>query len=133
MPAHSFTPASIRAPYGRYAHGREVPASWRMLLISGQLGVRPDDTIPQDVGAQTRLCFDAVDAVLAEAGMRPEHAMRITAYLTDIAYRLEYMAVRDRWLSDVPAAQLPASTLLVVAGLARPEFKVEVEVIAAAP
>ena len=133
MRPRSYVPPSIRAPFGRYSHGMEVPAGWRLLLLSGQLGLTPDDEIPQDAGAQADLCFAALGATLAEAGMGPEHVVRVNAYLTDVAYREAYMAARDRWLKDVPEDSLPASTLLIVAGLVRPEFKVEVEVTAAAP
>ena len=48
-------------------------------------------------------------------------------YRADLAYRTEYMAVRDAWAADPP----PASTLLVVKGLALPACKVEIEAIAA--
>ena len=53
--------------------------------------------------------------------------VRINAYVTDRAHLRPYMDVRDRLFSS-PA---PASTLMIVSGFARPEFKVEVEVIAA--
>ena len=53
--------------------------------------------------------------------------VRINAYVTDRAHLGAYMAVRDRLFAD-PA---PASTLMIVSGFARPEFKVEIEVIAA--
>ena len=56
-----------------------------------------------------------------------ENVVRINAYVTDRAYLRPYMDVRDRLFSD-PA---PASTLMIVSGFARPEFKVEVEIIAA--
>jgi len=54
--------------------------------------------------------------------------VRINAYVTDRQYLQPYMAVRDRLFSD-PA---PASTLMIVSGFAREEFKVEIEVVAAA-
>jgi enamine deaminase RidA (YjgF/YER057c/UK114 family) len=133
MTLRSFAPASIRPPFGRYSHGMEIPAGWRLLLLSGQLGITAQDTVPEDAGAQADLCFAALGATMAEAGMGPEHVVRVNAYLTDVSAREAYMAARDRWLKDVPQACMPASTLLIVAGLVRPEFKVEVEVTAAAP
>ena len=56
---------------------------------------------------------------------------RINAFVTDRTHMKGYMAARDRWLSGV--VRLPASTLVIVAGFTRPEFKVEVEVTAAIP
>lgn len=121
------TPKSIKPPFARYSHGVEVPAGGRLVLCSGQVGIEADDSIPEDAGAQAELCFANIAAILAEAGLGLEDIVRINAYVTDRAYLRDYMAVRDRLFSD-PA---PASTLMIVSGFARPEFKVEVEVIAA--
>jgi enamine deaminase RidA (YjgF/YER057c/UK114 family) len=121
-------PKSIRPPFARYSHGIEVPPGKRLVLCSGQLGIAPDDSIPEEAGAQAELCFANIATILAEAGMGLENVVRINAYVTDRAYLRPYMDVRDRLFSD-PA---PASTLMIVSGFARPEFKVEVEVIAAA-
>ena len=120
-------PASIRPPFARYSHGIEVPAGKRLVLCSGQLGAGPDDSVPEDVGAQAELCFANVAAILAEAGMGLNAVARINAYVTDRAHMQGYMAVRDRLFAGTP----PASTLMIVSGFTRPEFKVEIEVIAA--
>ena len=122
------TPKSIRPPFARYSHGVEVPAGRRLVVCSGQLGIGPDDSIPEDAGAQAELCFSNIVAVLAEAGLGLEDLVRINAYVTDRAHMKPYMDVRDRLVGDPP----PASTLMIVSGFARPEFKVEIEVIAAA-
>ncbi len=122
------TPKTIKPPFARYSHGVEVPAGKRLVLCSGQVGIRPDDSIPEDAGAQAELCFSNIAAILGEAGLSLSDVVRINAYVTDRAYLRAYMDVRDRLFSD-PA---PASTLMIVSGFARPEFKVEIEVIAAA-
>jgi enamine deaminase RidA (YjgF/YER057c/UK114 family) len=121
-------PKSIKPPFARYSHGVEVPAGKRLVLTSGQLGIGPDDTVPDDAGAQAELCFANIAAILGEAGMTLADIVRINAYVTDRAYMKPYMAVRDRVVADPP----PASTLMIVGGFTRPEFKVEIEVIAAA-
>ena len=121
------TPKTIKPPFARYSHGVEVPAGKRLLLCSGQLGIGLDDAVPDDVGAQAELCFGNIAAILAEAGLGLKDIVRINAYVTDRDCLKPYMAVRDRLFSD-PA---PASTLMVVSGFARPEFKVEIEVTAA--
>jgi len=123
----ALTPKSIRPPFAKYSHGVEVPAGKRLVLCSGQLGVGPDDAIPEDAGAQAELCFANIAAILAEAGMALKDVARINAYVTDRAYMKPYMEVRDRLVADPP----PASTLMIVSGFTRPEFKVEIEVIAA--
>ena len=125
----AITPVSIRPPVARYSHGVEVPAGHRLVFCTGQLGISPEGKIPDDVGEQTVLCFQNVAAILSEAGLKLSDIVRINAFVTDRAHLGPYMAVRDRVVGDPP----PASTLMIVSGFARPEFKVEVEVIAAGP
>ncbi|TGP26124.1 MULTISPECIES: RidA family protein [unclassified Mesorhizobium] len=120
-------PQSIKPPFARYSHGVEIPAGKRIVLCSGQLGIAPDDAVPEDAGAQTELCFKNIAAILSEAGLTLNDVVRINAFVTDRAHLQAYMDVRNRLFSD-PA---PASTLMIVSGFARSEFKVEVEVIAA--
>lgn len=124
-------PQSISPPFARYAHGVEVPAGYRLIFTSGQLGLSPDGTVPSDEGAQADICFANIDAILAEAGAGRSDVVRINAFVTDRAFMAGYMAARDRWLADV--SRLPASTLMIVNGFTREEFRVEVEVIAAVP
>lgn len=123
-------PAGIFPPFAAYAHGVEVPAGWRVVLASGQLGISSGGDIPEGVEEQAGLCFANVDAILAEAGMTARDVVRINAYVTDRSCLAGYMAARDAWIGETDAP--PASTLMIVVGFARPEFKVEVEVTAAA-
>jgi enamine deaminase RidA (YjgF/YER057c/UK114 family) len=122
-------PASIRAPFARYSHGVEVPAGQRLVFCSGQLGIAADGNVPDDARAQADLCFANIAAILGEAGMTLGDIVRINAYVTDRAHMQGYMQSRDAHVADPP----PASTLVIVSGFTRPEFKVEIEVVAAAP
>ncbi len=122
-----FVPAAVRRPFARYSHAVEVTAGARLLLTSGQLGIAPDDAIPEGVEEQAELCFAAIAACLEEAGMEPADIVRLNAYVTDRAHMAGYMAARDRFIADPP----PASTLMIVSGFTRPEFKVEIEALAA--
>ncbi len=123
------TPDDIRTPFARYSHAIEVPEGYRLVFCSGQLGIGPDESIPPDTGAQAELCFSNVRSVLNAAGLGLADIVRINAYVTGREHLQPYMAVRDRLFSD-PA---PASTLMIVSGFARPEFTVEIEVVAAGP
>ncbi len=123
------TPASLHPPFAKYSHGMEVPAGWRIVFASGQLGITKDKHVPEDAAGQAELCFEAVGDILKSAGMGFRDIVRINAFVTDRAYLKEYMAVRDRYVVDPP----PASTLMIVSGFAAEIYKVEVEVIAAAP
>lgn len=120
-------PKSIRAPFACYSHAVEVPAHARWLVCSGQLGISANDQIPESAEAQAVLCFEAIKACLAEADMSFGDMVRINGYITDRAYMAPYMAVRDRYAALPP----PASTVIIVSGFTRAEFKVEVEIIAA--
>ncbi|MBO3761955.1 Rid family hydrolase [Ciceribacter sp. L1K22] len=122
-----FNPPSVRKPFGHYNHGVMVPPGASLLVTSGQLGIRPDDSIPADVSGQAELCFEAIKAILDEAGMSFADVIRISAFVTKREDFGPYMAVRDRYTMDPK----PVSTLIVVGGFTRPEFLVEVEVTAA--
>jgi len=120
-------PKGIRAPFARYSHAVEIPAAATWLFCSGQLGISASDQIPENVEEQAVLCFEAIGACLAEARMEFADIVRINAYVTDRVHMGPYMAVRDRYVALPP----PASTLMIVTGFTRPEFKVEVEAIVA--
>jgi enamine deaminase RidA (YjgF/YER057c/UK114 family) len=121
------TPAAMPAPFARYSHAVEIPAGARLLFCSGQLGLGADGMVPDSAEAQADLCFAAIGHMLAEAGMDMSDIVRINAFVTDRSHMAGYMASRDRHVASPP----PASTLMIVSGFTRPEFKVEVEVVAA--
>ena len=126
----ALTPPGIHPPFGAYSHGIEARAS-RLVATSGQLGIRPDGTIPATVEEQAATCLAAIGAILAEAGLERRHVLRLSAFVTRREHMAGYMAERDRWLAGV--APRPASTLVVVSGFTRTEFLVEVEALAAGP
>jgi 2-iminobutanoate/2-iminopropanoate deaminase len=123
------TPIGIRPPFARYSYGVEIPPGSRILVCSGQLGVAPDDNVPATIEEQTHLCFRNIEAVLKEARLSFADLVRINSFVTSRDHLKGYMSVRDLYIGDPP----PASTLMIVSGFSRPEFLVEVEVIAAAP
>ncbi|WP_108663415.1 RidA family protein [Acuticoccus kandeliae] len=123
------TPNTIRRPFANYAHAVEIPAGMRLLVLSGQLGIGPDDAVPADAEGQAALCFANIDAILKEAGADKSAIVRLNAYVSGREHLAGYMAARDRYVAD-PA---PASTLMVVTGFAREAFFVEVEALAALP
>jgi 2-iminobutanoate/2-iminopropanoate deaminase len=118
----------LRAPFGRYSHGIAFEGGARTVITSGQLGIEPDETIPDSVEAQAELCFKAIATILAEAGMDFSNVVRLGAFVTDRDHFAPYMTVRDRYVRD----PFPASTLVIVSGFTRPQFKVEVEAMAVA-
>ena len=124
-------PDDIAAPFARYSHGLLVPPGYRLIFTSGQLGLTADGSVPEAVGDQADICFSNIDAILHAGGADRQDVVRINAFVTNREYMAGYMVSRDKWLVDV--TRLPASTLMIVSGFTRPEFKVEIEVIAAVP
>lgn len=124
-------PKDMRAPFARYAHGVEIPAGSRIVQTSGQLGIRTDETIPESAYEQAVICFENISKILRAAEMTAADVAHIAGYVTDRAFMPDYMRARDEFMKD--AVRLPSSTLLIVSGFTKPEFKVEVEVVAAAP
>ena len=120
-------PSTVRRPFGKYSHGLLVPEGARVLVTSGQLGIGLDDSVPATIEDQAILCFEAIKAILEEAGMGFEDVIRISGFVTRREDFPAYMTVRDRYTRD----PLPTSTLIIVSGFTRPEFLVEVEVTAA--
>src|SRR2546423_10339498 len=102
-----FVPKQVRAPFARYSHAVEVPAGARWLICSGQLGISPDDRIPEGAEEQAVLCFEAIGARLRDAGMSFADLVRLNAYVTDRAPMATYMAVRDRFVLSPPPAPTP--------------------------
>lgn len=123
----AINPDTVRKPFARYSHGILMPAGARLLFCSGQLGIALDDHVPADPGEQAKLCFRAIGAILAGAGMGFADIVKLNAYVTDREAMAAYMPVRDGFVADPP----PASTLVIVSGFTRPEFRVEVEAVAA--
>jgi enamine deaminase RidA (YjgF/YER057c/UK114 family) len=83
-------------------------------------------TMPADVTSQARNCFRTIEAALKEGGFAMTDIVRATYYITDIADADPFLAV----CGEVFGKIRPATTLLVVAGLYKPEMKVEIEVTA---
>jgi 2-iminobutanoate/2-iminopropanoate deaminase len=115
-------PATVRAPTG-YTHAVEVRGAERRVVISGQVGMAPDGTVPGTAEGQIAQAFANLRAVMDAAGVAPANVVKTTVFLTDRALLEPYRAAR----SMVFTGEVPASTLLFVAGLADPRFVVEIE------
>lgn len=82
-----------------------------------------------DPAAQAENAMRCAKVLLEEAGARLEDVVKVTIYITDRAYREPVYQVVGRWLKGV----YPVSTGLIVQGLARPEYLMEIDVIAEIP
>jgi enamine deaminase RidA (YjgF/YER057c/UK114 family) len=109
-----------------------VVARGRMVFVRGQVGQDLDSAINVGVGdaaAQAEQAMRNIEQLLGEAGASLQHICKITIYLTDSHWREPVYRTIGRWLQGV----FPVSTGVVIAALARPEWMVEVDVIAVIP
>jgi 2-iminobutanoate/2-iminopropanoate deaminase len=116
-------PQDIHAPLGSYSHQIEIRGNERLLVISGQVGMREDGTVPEDPYEQIEVAFENILRNLRAAGMDIRDLIKLTYYLVgefDTAKRREVV------LSKLQGHQ-PCSTLLFVAGLAAPMYRVEID------
>jgi 2-iminobutanoate/2-iminopropanoate deaminase len=124
MPVTFSNPASLHAPGSRYSHAALVEGPGRRLVMSGQVGIAPDGTVATGGQDQIAQALANLGAILAAHGMGAANIVKMGVFLTDRSLIPAWRVERDRFLVGALA---PASTLLVVAGLADPRFVFEVE------
>ncbi len=93
------------------------------ILVSGTVGVAQDGTIPPGAGEQADLCFAEIIRHIETLGGAAEDVVRVRMFVTDIADADAVSAAFSRALGHVR----PTGTLVAVAALYRPEWKVEIE------
>ena len=113
-------------PAGPYSPGVRVGT---LLFTAGAVGTDSDGMVPSDIREQTRNTFENLKKVLVAAGTGLEHVLKATVYLTDVS---EIIGMNDVYRAYFPG-DFPARTTVVVAALARPEMRVEIEMIAHIP
>lgn len=118
----------VRRPIGAYSHTVKVPANAEWLYVSGQVGVDAKGKVQPGVRKQTEQAFRNILACLRANKMSKKDIVKFTVFLTDARFVADYRAARKKVIGD---ATLPASTLLIVEGLASPDLLVEVEAVAA--
>lgn len=120
-------PPNVAKPAGTYSHAVEVAAGARQLYISGQIGVLPDGSTAQGIAAQAEAVWTNIANILKASGMAMTDLVKITILVVNAADIPAVREVRNRFLGD----HRPASTLMVVAGLASPAYLLEIEAFAA--
>ena len=117
-------------PVNGYSH--VVAFAGPMAVVSGQVPVDGAGNLvgEGDAEAQVRQVFTNLATALAAAGCGMEHLVKLTVFLTDVGDLGVFRAVRDE---HIDTARPPASSLVQVAGLVHPAFRVEIEALAALP
>ena len=117
----------VATQIGSYSDGVEVPQGARWLFTSGTPGLAVGGALPGDITGQAELAWTHMLTMLERAGMTVDDVVKVTQYLIRAEDIPAYVAVRKRFLGDAR----PAFMLLVVPQLVRPEFLLEVEIVAA--
>lgn len=121
-------PGGLAPPAAAYAHAVLSVGAARMLHTSGVVPVGDDGTVPDGLADQADLVWENITRILIAAGMVVTDVVSVTTYVVAGNDLAVVMAARDRSLDG----HLAASTLVTVPELARPAWKVEIAVVAAA-
>jgi enamine deaminase RidA (YjgF/YER057c/UK114 family) len=118
---------STGSPFEKTAGYSRAVIDGDMAFVAGTTGYDYKTmTMPADVTSQARNCFRTIEAALQEGGFAMHDIVRTTYYITEPKDADALLAVCGEVLGEIR----PAATLLVVAGLLKPEMKVEIEVTA---
>jgi enamine deaminase RidA (YjgF/YER057c/UK114 family) len=118
----------IHQPLGPYSHQIDVTDARRWLVMSGQIGMRADRSVPESVAEQFDVALENVLLNCSEAGLSAADIVKLTIYLVDDVPPDERGAILQRHLGDAR----PCMTLVFVPRLAAPPLKVELDAWAAA-
>jgi enamine deaminase RidA (YjgF/YER057c/UK114 family) len=121
-------PESIASPAANYAHAIVTESAARWLHTSGVVPVDPEGGTPARIAEQAQVVWANILTMLDEAGMHSSDVVSVTTYVVVGEDLAPVMAARDQVLGTHRAA----STLVTVPVLARPEWLMEIAVIAAA-
>ncbi len=123
-------PPALSTPTG-YTHVVEVSGAMKTIYISGQIALDKDGNLvgASDMKAQAEQVFRNLQAALGAAGAKFSDVVKMNTYTTDMSQVQAIRDVRSRYFGNT----VPASTLVQVVRLARPELMLEIEVIAAVP
>jgi 2-iminobutanoate/2-iminopropanoate deaminase len=123
-------PETIIKPASAYAQAVLLPpTAGQRLIISGQVGMTPDGRIETGMRGQMERTWSNLMAVLVAGGFEIKHIVKVTTFVTQPGQTALYREIRDRVLGG----HLCAATYLQVAGLASPDFLVEIEAEAVKP
>jgi enamine deaminase RidA (YjgF/YER057c/UK114 family) len=124
---HIVRDIGIASQIGKYSDAIEVSPNQRWLFISGTPGLSNNGSLPADITGQSELAWEHILKILQHADMAMTDVVKVTQYLTRAEDIGTYAKVRTRFVGDAR----PAFMLLIVPQLVRPEFLLELEVIAA--
>ena len=116
-------PKKSHNPVGAYSHSVRIPRDSDILVIAGQVGVDAKGKLQDGIRRQSEQAFRNVIAALRANKMAKGDLVKLTIFLTDPRHIDAYRTARKKVIGD---DTLPASTLVIVAGLASPDMLIEV-------
>jgi 2-iminobutanoate/2-iminopropanoate deaminase len=117
----------VASQIGNYSDAIEVAPNARWLYTSGTPGLALDGQLPNDVAGQAEIAWTHIINMLKHADMTVNDLVKVTHYLLRAEDIPAYVQVRSKFLGDAR----PASMLLIVPALVKPNFLLEIEAIAA--
>lgn len=124
---HKIHDIGVAAQIGAYSDSLEAQSGLRWFLTSGTPGLSEAGELPPDITGQAELAWQNIIKMLDKAGMGVGDIVKATHWLTRAEDIPAYGKVRAKYLGDIR----PASMLAVIPQLVRPDFLVEIEVVAA--
>ena len=126
MSANFSNPPCVHKPLGLYSHTAVVPEGTELIYISGQVGVRPDGSTPDNIADQADQVFANIVSLLDAQGLGPSSIMKLTTFMVAGQDGDAVRAARIKHLGG----HRPTSTAVFVSQLVEPAWFVEVEAIA---
>lgn len=116
-------PPNVHEPVGVYTHQVEISGPERLLVLSGQVGIKEDGSVPDDAAEQLDVALENLIRNLHHANMDAQDVVKLTLFLAG-----EMDATRRRSvLTTRLQGHKPCMTLIYVAALASPVYKVEID------
>lgn len=119
----AINPRRMASPPARHSHAIVHQSRAHRLVISGQIGLRPDGTMPNDLEQQMLAAWDNINAILSEAGMIVSDLVKVSVFVTVPQSVLVHRAVLERVLGG----HAPTVNYMEINALAQPEYLVAIE------
>lgn len=119
-------PRDVHTPVGPYSHTAVVPAGTELVFVAGQVGMRPDGSVPDGFAEQAELTFANLRACLAAHGLGVEAVVKLGVFVLPQQDFQLLRAARERHFGN----HRPTSTTVYVPQLAAPKLLLEVEAVA---
>jgi enamine deaminase RidA (YjgF/YER057c/UK114 family) len=120
--------AGVAHQIGHYTDAVRIPAGYDQIVVSGTPGLAPDGSLPGNITDESTQAWENIAGIRSRAGASLSDVVSDRQWLTNVDDISAYVAVRSEFIKHEPVSMLAA-----VSALVRPDFGVEIEVVAARP